>query len=176
VVADPEAAQRASELEQCQLPQCCPVVPILAMVLVLDLELLEAVEGGRLQPAVVELAVVVRTLELEAAAAGASVGREDAGHDAIVVVVVCAREIEVERGGAPDVAPPGGEDLDADGVGDGEAGDDLAEDAVREDADQVLAAIHGFHFHRDLVAVSVQLLLRAAAKAHGPTRLRRQRP
>jgi len=63
------------------------------------------------------------------------------------------------------VAPPGGEDLDADGVGGGEAGDDLAEDAVGEDADQVLAAIHGFH--RDLVAVSAQQVV-IAGGGQGP--------
>lgn len=80
--------------------------------------------------------------------------RQDCGHDVFVVVVVdWDRKIEVQRGGAPDVAPTGGEDLKAGGVGDGEAGDDLAaDDAVREAADQVvLAAIHSFN--RDLVVV-----------------------
>lgn len=50
-------------------------------------------------------------------------------------------EIKVERGGAPHVAPPGGEDLHSDGFLGWEEGHDLTEDAVREEADQILAAV-----------------------------------
>ena len=90
----------------------------------------------------------MRPIDFEAAA-GARVGREDSGHEALVVIVVVwGTKIEVDRGGAPDVAPPGGEDLDADGVGGEEAGDDLIEDGVREDADQVLTAILPFSCNR----------------------------
>lgn len=43
-------------------------------------------------------------------------------------------DVEVERGGAPHVAPSGGESLGADGVVNGEKGHDLAEHAVWEEA------------------------------------------
>jgi hypothetical protein len=43
----------------------------------------------------------------------------------------------VERGGAPKVAPPGGEDLSAGAVGGGEEVDDVAQDAVKEAAEAV---------------------------------------
>ena len=41
-----------------------------------------------------------------------------------------AAEVEAERSGGPDVAPPGGEDLRAAAVLGGETRDDLAEDGV----------------------------------------------
>ena len=46
-------------------------------------------------------------------------------------------QIDVERSGAPDVAPAGGEHLRAGAVVGREKGDDVAEDAVREVADPV---------------------------------------
>lgn len=56
-------------------------------------------------------------------------GGEDAGDVAGVA------QVEVERSGAPEVAPPGGEQLRASGVVGWEAGDDLAEGVVGEEAD-----------------------------------------
>jgi len=44
-------------------------------------------------------------------------------------------EVEVERSGAPDLAPAGGEDLRAGTILGGKKGDDVSEDGVREAAD-----------------------------------------
>ena len=66
------------------------------------------------------------------------VRREDAGDDVAAghppgdVVVA-----EVERGGAPEVAPPRGQGLRARAVAGGEVGDDGGECGVREAADEV---------------------------------------
>jgi hypothetical protein len=51
-----------------------------------------------------------------------------------------ATAVEVERGGAPEVAPPAGEDLGARAVFGGEKGDDLTEEVVGEAADDVDAS------------------------------------
>jgi len=68
------------------------------------------------------------------AATGALVGGEDAG-DGIDGEGVAA--VKVERGGAPEMAPPGGEDLGAGGILGGEARDDLTQNGVAEAADSV---------------------------------------
>ena len=89
--------------------------------------------GERSQPAVqgrggagAELVVVARGRG--EAAGGARVRGEDAGdltqRDGV------GAEVQVERSGAPDAAPPGGEDLRAAAVLGGETRDDLAEDGV----------------------------------------------
>ena len=67
-------------------------------------------------------------------AAGAPVGGEDAGDDIDGAKVTA---VEVERGGAPEMAPPGGEDLGAGGILGGEARDDLTQNGVAEAADSV---------------------------------------
>jgi len=67
-------------------------------------------------------------------AAGAPVGGEDAGDDIDGAKVTA---VEVERGGAPEMAPPGGEDLGAGGILGGEERDDLTHNGVREAADSV---------------------------------------
>ena len=73
------------------------------------------------------------------AAAGAWVCGEDARHDGVEVLPVFAEPVvvEVERGGAPEVAPPGGEDLRAGAFLGGQERDDVLEDAVRKVADTV---------------------------------------
>jgi hypothetical protein len=55
----------------------------------------------------------------------------------VVVEAVEAVTVEVEGGGAPEVAPPRRKDLCADAVLGGEEGDDVGEDGVREVADAV---------------------------------------
>jgi len=62
------------------------------------------------------------------------VGGEDAGDDIDGAKVTA---VEVERGGAPEMAPPGGEDLGAGGILGGEERDDLTHNGVREAADSV---------------------------------------
>lgn len=80
----------------------------------------------------------------------ASVGGKDARHETTEFICIPmatatgdqGAAIDVERGGgAPDVAPPGSQDLGADAVVDGEEGDDVAEDAVREVAEAVDADV-----------------------------------
>jgi hypothetical protein len=66
-----------------------------------------------------------------------------------------ATAVEVERGGAPEVAPPGGEDLGARAVFGGEEGDYLTEEVVGEVADAVhassiFARSGSLHFHLHL--------------------------
>lgn len=65
--------------------------------------------------------------------------RDKAGAGDLALVGEVAA-VEAERRGAPQVAPPGGERLRAGGVLDGEQGDDLAENGVREAADAIAAA------------------------------------
>ena len=73
------------------------------------------------------------------AAVGARVGGEDAGDGAGECVLPRAKRtvVEVERRGALEVAPPGGEAQRAASFLGGEAGNDLAEDGVWEVADDV---------------------------------------
>jgi len=84
------------------------------------------------------------------AAAGAPVSGEDAGDDTdgakFTAVTVDGgddidgeevTDVEVERGGAPEMAPPGGEDLGAGGILGGEERDDLTQNGVGEEADSV---------------------------------------
>ena len=69
-----------------------------------------------------------------------------------------ATAVEVERGGEPEVAPPGREDLGAGAVLDGEEGDDLAEEFVGEGADPVDSCRPGRRFNLSLGAQSLPLL------------------
>jgi hypothetical protein len=62
------------------------------------------------------------------------VGGEDAGDDIDGEKVTA---VEVERGGAQEMAPPGGEDLGAGGIPGGEERDHLTQNGVREEADSV---------------------------------------
>jgi hypothetical protein len=73
------------------------------------------------------------------------VGGKDARYDAsdltvIVEVAVVAFEVEVKGGRAPEVSPPGGEDLGAGAIFRGEEGDDFPENGVGEGADVVDAS------------------------------------
>ena len=87
------------------------------------INLLEVVEGGDSEPSIHNGGVVLQVLCGEAkAAAGAPVGGEDAGDDIDGAKVTA---VEVERGGAPEMAPPVGEDLGAGGILGGEERDDL---------------------------------------------------
>jgi len=104
-----------------------------------ELELLQAVERGGPEPSVeVGVAAAPAAPTEGEAADGAAVRREDAGDDVAAghppgdVVVA-----EVERGGAPEVAPPRGQGLRARAVAGGEVGDDGGECGVREAADEV---------------------------------------
>ena len=90
----------------------------------MELEFLESVEGGGLEPAVqacdgvAPVAVVEVVLRDGEAAAGALMRGENA-RDYTFGDVVGAEGvigIDVERSGAPDVAPAGGEHLRADAV------------------------------------------------------------
>jgi hypothetical protein len=114
-----------------------------------ELELLESVKGGRLEPAVQacdgEAPVVEVVLRDGEAAAGALMRGENAraydfgdvvGAEEVIGIDV---QIDVERSGAPDVAPAGGQHLRAGAVVGREEGDDVAENAVREAADAVEA-------------------------------------
>jgi len=112
-------------------------------------ELLEVAEGAGAEPAVqgrggagAEVVIVARGRG--EAAAGARVRGEDAGH--LTQRDGVGAEVQVERSGAPDVAPPGGEDLRAGAVLGGEAGDDVAEDGVGKVADAVHALPFPFFF------------------------------
>jgi hypothetical protein len=116
-----------------------------------ELELAEAVEGWGAEPGVDSSRSGEEVDRGDAeAAAGAGVGGEDArdeGSEGMVIVgevvaeageaVAVAVAVEVEGGGAPEVAPPGGEDLGAGAALGGEEGDDVGEDGVREVADAV---------------------------------------
>ena len=106
-----------------------------------DVKLLEAVERRGAQPGVHSGRAVVEEVRRDAEAeAGAGVVGEDAGDGLGAGLVAGVGElaaVEVERVVAPDVAPPGGEGLDAGGVPGGEEGDDFAEDGVGEAADVV---------------------------------------
>lgn len=114
-----------------------------------ELEVVEAGEGGGAEPGLERAggggAVEVEEgLEWDAeAAAWAGVGGEDAGDLAEAEPVAVAGEVEVERGRAPEGEPTGGEDLCAGAVFGWEEGDDVAQDAVRELADEILS----FFFH-----------------------------
>jgi hypothetical protein len=59
---------------------------------------------------------------------------EDAGDDIDGAKVTA---VKVERGGAPEMAPPSGEDLGAGGILGGEERDDLTQNGVGEEADSV---------------------------------------
>jgi hypothetical protein len=69
------------------------------------------------------------------------VGGKDARYDVselqVIVEAVVAVEVEVQGGRAPEVSPPGSENLGAGAVIRGEEGDDLTEDGVGEGADVV---------------------------------------
>lgn len=110
-----------------------------------ELELLKVVDGGGSEPGIHGVAAAVGG-DAEAAA-WARVGGEDGGDDAgdgdgegVPLVVAAEGEatvVEAERRGAPEMAPPLGEDLRGAGFPGGEAGDDVAEDVVREVPDEV---------------------------------------
>jgi hypothetical protein len=110
---------------------------------VVELKLLESVEGGGLEPAVqacdAEVPVEEVVLRDGEAAAGALMRGENARDYAFgdVVGAEGVIGIDVERSGAPDVAPAGGEHLRAGAVVGREKGDDVAKNAVREAADAV---------------------------------------
>jgi hypothetical protein len=114
---------------------------------VVELKLLESVEGGGLEPAVQACDGEVHVVEVVRrdgeAAAGALMRGKNARDYAFGDVVGAEGEIwndvqiDVERSGAPDVALAGGEHLRAGAVVGREKGDDVAEDAVREAADAV---------------------------------------
>lgn len=107
------------------------------IVAVRDMDHLEVVEGGRSDPLcqIGDAALAAEVAEAEAAA-GASVLGEDLG-DAFPGTSGEAGVVEVEWGGAPEGAPPAGEGGGARGVLDREAGDDLGENVVGEEADKV---------------------------------------
>ena len=67
-------------------------------------------------------------------AARAPVGGEDAGDD---IDGENVNAVEVERGGTPEMAPPGGEDSDVGGILGGEQRNDLTQNGVRKAADSV---------------------------------------
>lgn len=103
--------------------------------MVAELDLLKVVEGRGAQPGIHGGGAVMEVVRGDTEqAAGAVVGGEDAGHDAGVIIGEIAA-VEVERGGAPEVSPPGGEDLGACGLLGWEEGDDVAQYGVGEAAD-----------------------------------------
>lgn len=115
-----------------------------------DLELLEAIEGGRLEPTTklgIEVAAEADAVTVVAkgeASSRARVCGKDLGDDGDAVVLLpreAAVNDKVERGGAPEVAPPWREKGCPHGTLDGEEGDDVAKDFVREAADEVKACI-----------------------------------
>lgn len=125
-------------------------------------ELLERVELRQAEPGVVDGGVAVEGEESEGeAAGGAPVSSDDLGDDldaVVVVVIELEAVVEVERRGALDRVPAAGEDGGADAILSAEEGDDDAEDAVREAADQIQplrraglagAAVLGFAFPGD---------------------------
>ena len=109
-----------------------------------ELKLLKLVEGGGPEPGVHGCCPVLEVIRGDAEpAAGPRVGGNDSRHHAgePVLLVGETTAVEVERRGAPDVAPPGREDLGAGAVLGAEEGDDLTEDGVGEVADAVDASI-----------------------------------
>jgi hypothetical protein len=99
----------------------------------------EIVEGWGREPGIGSVAVEMVHGSAEAAA-GAQVGGEDARYDDIERLLVEQEgtgAVEVERGGAPEAAPPGGEDLGARAFLGGKERDDFSEDGVGEVADAV---------------------------------------
>jgi hypothetical protein len=114
---------------------------------VAELELLEAIKGGGAEPGAEGSGSGEEVVHGDAeAAAGAWVGGEDAIDESDVGIVLSgevvaeagqAVAVEVEGGGAPEVAPPGSEDLGTGAVLCGEKGDDVGEDRLREVADAV---------------------------------------
>jgi hypothetical protein len=110
-----------------------------------DVELLQIVQSGGPEPGVDGgfRDVEVEGIDAEAAAGsrveGEDVGDDaDAGGDGRELAVV-----EVERGGAPEVAPAGREGLGAGAILDGEEGNDVAEVVVIEEADAVVVRSGG---------------------------------
>jgi hypothetical protein len=98
-----------------------------------DLELLEAVEGGGPEPTVEDAIVEAAIVDGEPVRVGPPVRGEDAGDGAQRGASCRIGGLDVERsGGAPDGPPAGGEDLRAGVVLGGEEGDDVAEDTVGE--------------------------------------------
>jgi hypothetical protein len=73
-------------------------------------------------------------------------------------------DLEVERRGAPEVAPPVGDDRRAAAVFGGEEGDDGAEDGVGEPADEIVGRSHA--------AVDTPSSLRCGPKGFGGRRTR----
>jgi hypothetical protein len=103
-----------------------------------ELKLVEVVEGGGSEPGVGSVSAEMVHWCAEAAA-GARVGGEDARYGDVerLRIEKQVTVVEVERGGAPEAAPPGGEDLGARAFLGGEEGDDFPEDGVGEVADAV---------------------------------------
>jgi hypothetical protein len=111
------------------------------MVVFAQLKLVEVVEGGGPEPGFGSVAVEMVHGRAEAAA-GTLVDGEDARYDGVAGILVewVRSAVDVERGGAPEAAPPGGKDLGARAFLGGEEGDDFPEDGVGEVADSVAAA------------------------------------
>jgi hypothetical protein len=120
---------------------------------VAELELVEAIKGGGAEPGVDGSGSGAEVARGDAeAATGTRVGGEEARDEGsegavvifgqVVVEAVEAVTVEVEGGGAPEVAPPRRKDLCADAVLGGEEGDDVGEDGVREVADAVMYPLH----------------------------------
>jgi len=105
---------------------------------------LELVEGWGPEPAV-QSGGVVGSDEGRAAetTTNAVVLGEDAGDDGMTEDSV--RRVEVEGRGAPEGAPPGGEDLGAGAFLGREERDDAAQDLVGEKADQIGAGATSCH-------------------------------
>lgn len=103
-----------------------------------DDEILDALGGEKARP-LGESALVAREPAAEEGdgAEGARVVGEDAGDGGAGEVGVA----DDERGGAPEMAPPGGKGGGAGGVLGGEAREDAPEEVVRENADTVLAIV-----------------------------------
>ena len=109
------------------------------------LKLLQFVQSGGPEPGVDGSFRGVEVARFDAeAAAGPRVGGKDVRDDGNAGIDVRGQAaggeltvVEIERGGAPEVAPPGREDLGAGAVLDGEEGDDVAEVIVVEVADAV---------------------------------------
>jgi hypothetical protein len=98
---------------------------------------------------------------------------DDAGDDGLGDALTAI--VEVEGRGAPEGAPPGGEDLGAGAFPDGEERDDAAQDLVGEKADQIGASRFSSAPRRRLFAVGLlrlhPLRLSAGDDAHGGIRL-----
>jgi hypothetical protein len=111
---------------------------------VIEPKLLEIVQSGRPEPGVdggeIGLGADVKDAE---AAARAEVGGKDVRYNTCSVLRAPMGEVttvEVKRGGAPEMAPPGREDLGAASFLGGEERDDVAEDGIGEVADAVGAS------------------------------------